>query len=193
MKRESVSKSRRFAIFARDGFACQYCGRKPPDVILEVDHIVAVVNGGSSEDLNLITACFDCNHSKGKKDLGSFAPRPDADLEFLKIAQERLEIEQYLKEKKKRDKAHKKTVAYLTATWQEYLTSQAPPTSQFNQWLTFFSPNEIEFAIKKATGKFHKTWWSNPAHAEDACRQLIRYTSGIMCSIRSEKTEPYNA
>jgi 5-methylcytosine-specific restriction endonuclease McrA len=32
---------KRFRILNRDGFACRYCGRKAPDVMLQVDHIVA--------------------------------------------------------------------------------------------------------------------------------------------------------
>lgn len=54
----------RFEIFKRDAFTCQYCGRKPPTVILHVDHIVAVANGGDASRENLITSCADCNLGK---------------------------------------------------------------------------------------------------------------------------------
>ena len=40
-----------------------------PDVILEVDHINAVANGGKNEIMNLVTSCFDCNRGKGKNKL----------------------------------------------------------------------------------------------------------------------------
>ena len=60
-----LSKRQRFEVFKRDNFTCQYCGRKPPDVILEVDHVCAVVSGGTNEDYNLLTSCFDCNRGKG--------------------------------------------------------------------------------------------------------------------------------
>lgn len=62
--RKPLSKRLRFEIFKRDGFACQYCGAHPPAVILEVDHIVAVANGGDDDPDNLITSCFDCNRGK---------------------------------------------------------------------------------------------------------------------------------
>lgn len=59
-----VTKSKRFEVFKRDQFTCVYCGRKPPSVVLECDHIVPRSAGGSDEMVNLITSCFDCNRGK---------------------------------------------------------------------------------------------------------------------------------
>lgn len=64
-KRKTISKKTCFEVFKRDGFACQYCGAHPPEVILEVDHIVPVAEGGADEFDNYITACFPCNRGKG--------------------------------------------------------------------------------------------------------------------------------
>lgn len=55
----------RWQIFSRDDFTCQYCGRKAPDVVLEVDHKNPVANGGDWELTNLVTACSACNRGKG--------------------------------------------------------------------------------------------------------------------------------
>ncbi len=63
----SISKKTRFEVFKRDGFKCQYCGKTPPDIILEVDHINPVAGGGEDEINNLLCACFDCN--RGKKNI----------------------------------------------------------------------------------------------------------------------------
>ena len=68
-KRKSIPKSVRFEVFKRDSFKCQYCGASAPDVILEVDHIVPVSEGGENDMMNLITSCRDCNRGKGKKKL----------------------------------------------------------------------------------------------------------------------------
>jgi 5-methylcytosine-specific restriction endonuclease McrA len=54
----------RFRIFARDGFQCRYCGRKPPEVVLQVDHIYPVSKGGRNNPDNYATACSDCNLGK---------------------------------------------------------------------------------------------------------------------------------
>ena len=73
--RKALTKARRFEIFKRDGFICQYCGAHPPHVVLEVDHIQPVSSGGSNDPDNLITACFDCN--RGKSD-GSLCDVPQS-------------------------------------------------------------------------------------------------------------------
>ncbi len=63
-KRECVSKKIRFEVFKRDLFTCQYCGKKAPAVILEIDHIKPVSKDGTNDIENLVSACFDCNRGK---------------------------------------------------------------------------------------------------------------------------------
>lgn len=65
--RKKIGKTVRFEIFKRDKFTCQYCGAHPPAVILEVDHIVPVAEGGGNEDENLVTSCFNCNRGKAAR------------------------------------------------------------------------------------------------------------------------------
>lgn len=59
--------TRRAAVFFRDGYTCQCCGKK--NKIFEVHHIVFRSMGGSDRLENLITLCTDChtpeNHQKG--------------------------------------------------------------------------------------------------------------------------------
>lgn len=81
-ERKPLGKKIRFEVFKRDKFTCQYCGRMSPDVILEVDHINPVSNGGNDDILNLITSCRDCNRGKGKTRL--------SELTELKVQQDRL-------------------------------------------------------------------------------------------------------
>lgn len=69
MARKSISKKARFEVFKRDSFTCQYCGKAAPDVVLHVDHIVPVAEGGKNDILNLISACIDCNLGKGARTL----------------------------------------------------------------------------------------------------------------------------
>ena len=49
---------------ARDGYRCLMCGRSKDDVPLQVDHVIAVANGGTDELENLATLCSDCNAGK---------------------------------------------------------------------------------------------------------------------------------
>jgi hypothetical protein len=60
----AVSVRKRFEVFKRDDFTCRYCGRTSPAVVLEVDHIVPKAEGGSDDEMNLATSCWECNHGK---------------------------------------------------------------------------------------------------------------------------------
>jgi len=74
VSRAKIAKTARFEVFKRDGFACQYCGRKAPSVVLECDHIVPRASGGKNRISNLITACSDCNSGKGDRALDEVHP-----------------------------------------------------------------------------------------------------------------------
>lgn len=63
-KREGMSQRLRFEVMKRDGFTCRYCGANAMSTVLEVDHVVAVANGGTNDPANLITACKACNGGK---------------------------------------------------------------------------------------------------------------------------------
>lgn len=71
MARKPLSKRTRFDVFKRDDFSCVYCGSSPPDVKLHADHMIPVVEGGSDDLDNLVTACDSCNLGKGPRPLGS--------------------------------------------------------------------------------------------------------------------------
>ena len=63
----SLSVRTRFDVFKRDRYTCQYCGKTPPDVLLEVDHITPRAAGGGDEMANLTSACWECNRGKGAR------------------------------------------------------------------------------------------------------------------------------
>jgi hypothetical protein len=93
MDRKAISKSIRFEIFKRDRFTCQYCGRTVPQVILHVDHITAVISGGTDDINNLITSCADCNLGKGARSLKNM-PAPLMD-KTVEIQERREQINAY--------------------------------------------------------------------------------------------------
>lgn len=64
VRRETITNELRFKILKRDNFTCQYCGRKAPNVELQIDHIRPYCQGGDNRESNLITACSDCNLGK---------------------------------------------------------------------------------------------------------------------------------
>ncbi len=67
-----ITKTARFSVFSKCRFTCQYCGRKPPEVVLEIDHIIPKSRGGSNRQCNLIAACFDCNRGKRDTPISAF-------------------------------------------------------------------------------------------------------------------------
>lgn len=63
-EKKPIGKKLRAEVFKRDSFCCQYCGRSAPDVILEVDHLKPIPEGGKNEMRNLITTCRECIRGK---------------------------------------------------------------------------------------------------------------------------------
>ena len=64
----------RFNVFLRDEFECQYCLKNET---LTFDHILPKSKGGKTTWENVITACSQCNSSKGNKTLeeSKFIPK----------------------------------------------------------------------------------------------------------------------
>ena len=54
----------RFFLLRLHNFTCVYCGRKSPEVSLQIDHIVPKSKGGKDELGNLTVACRECNIGK---------------------------------------------------------------------------------------------------------------------------------
>lgn len=92
--RKSLSKRVRFEVFKRDKFTCQYCGAKAPDVVLHVDHIHPVADGGTNDVLNLVTSCAGCNGGKGAKPLSddSSVSRQREQLAMLEERRQQIEM-----------------------------------------------------------------------------------------------------
>jgi hypothetical protein len=61
----AINARLRFRILARDGHACVYCGARPPDVRLVIDHVIPRMFGGTDHPSNLAAACDLCNAGKG--------------------------------------------------------------------------------------------------------------------------------
>ena len=64
-KRRDVSDKLKLRVLRRDGYTCVYCGETGQDANLEIDHRVALSNGGDNHISNLYTACQECNRKKG--------------------------------------------------------------------------------------------------------------------------------
>jgi hypothetical protein len=79
-ERSKMTPRLRFSVLARCNFTCQACGRKAPDVVLHVDHIVPISKGGLSRFDNLQALCQECNIGKGAKLLGDLCNQREGQL-----------------------------------------------------------------------------------------------------------------
>lgn len=69
-QRNAMSNDLRNAIKKRDNYTCCICGNSiynEPNLLLEVDHIIPVSEGGKTEASNLQTLCWRCNREKSNK------------------------------------------------------------------------------------------------------------------------------
>lgn len=143
-----ASKRLRFEVFNRDQFTCQYCGAQPPDVVLECDHITPLSHGGATSLDNLITACEACNKGKSDTPLGQVAPRPDADLMYLKTQQEIVELQRFHEASKRRDAVLKQICELIQEqAWAISHDEWAPGDGVLIQLLSRYSPEVVTESV----------------------------------------------
>lgn len=156
MARKALSKTVRFEVFKRDRFTCQYCGAKAPEVVLHVDHIHPVAEGGTNEILNLATACAGCNGGKGARllDDRSAVERQRSQIEELQSRREQLEMMLEW-----RDTAQAAVVDVVEAVAERmearsrlYLNETGK--SKVRLWLKRFSLAEVLTAMDEAFDRF---------------------------------------
>ncbi len=137
LKRKNISKKLRFEIFKRDGFKCCYCGKEPPAVVLEIDHIEPVSKGGKSDINNYITACFDCNRGKSNVLLSKAPAKLSENLEILKEKEEQLaEYRKFVNKINRRIKRDIKNIPIETIKTHMH---QALSERSSSYWKTFMS------------------------------------------------------
>lgn len=150
MARKSTGKSLRFDVFHRDAFTCRYCGAQPPAVVLVIDHVLPVAQGGGNGIDNLVTACEPCNQGKAAKLLADAPPAPDADLLYLKAQQEIGEMRRYQEALRARESSLEDVVADLQGLWSSCSGLEWVPAGWFvRQMLTKYEPEVVEEAIRE--------------------------------------------
>lgn len=114
----SISKKLRFEVFKRDGFICQYCGKTPPDVTLEIDHINPKSKKGTNNINNLVTACFDCNRGKRNITLDKVPNTIKQNIETLK--EKELQLKEYNKMVAKIERRIQKDIDEVEEAFKEF-------------------------------------------------------------------------
>lgn len=153
--RVALSKKIRFEVFKRDLFVCQYCGKTPPAVTLEVDHINPVAEGGGNDLDNLITACFDCNRGKGATPLAVCPPTIPVRAETIK--EREAQLAGLAKVQAKQRLRIAKDANYINQVFQTKFPTLTFSESFLNGTLTMFlrelSVSEVEDAMVLSLGR----------------------------------------
>lgn len=147
----SLGKTKRFKVFERDNYTCRYCGQKPPEVKLEVDHFIPRSKEGSDDMINLLTSCFDCN--RGKRD--RVVMTHDQTLEIETQIENKKEVILQLKQlnklndkvRKMQDEIVEEITLYWEFLWDDEKTFTAKGQSSIRTFLKYFTKNEIREAM----------------------------------------------
>jgi hypothetical protein len=173
----SISKRVRFEVFKRDGFACQYCGQTPPAVVLELDHIIAVADGGPDDFQNLITACFDCNRGKAAVPLSRRELAEDIETR-RQLIQERVEqaeaYEQLLRERREQEDAAIDQVIAVYEQFVEGYTLLDKTRPSIRRFLRMLPPSEVIDAMEIAA-----TRWAHKEINDTGRSPVFRYFCGV--------------
>lgn len=174
--RKNIGKRLRFDVFHRDAFACQYCGKRPPEVILHLDHIVAYSKGGSNEQENLITSCQACNGGKSDKDISNPTPRITQNIEELTERYE--QMVEFYKYQKSSERLKSKQVENIDEYWNELWDGRfnlnVRGKSSISMFLNYFTVSEIKEAMFQSS------------RLQDVS-SAFRYMCGILHNKRRER------
>jgi hypothetical protein len=159
VKDVAVKPKKRFEVFKRDKFTCVYCGRKPPEVVLELEHIRARANGGSDEYENLATSCFECNRGKGANDLEAKDCDNVAELQLETIAQLTAFNEMLFDAMEKRNSHIGRVIRHLVGAWgwDSWDDDDTPSLRRFMQSLTVADICDAA-DIAAASGSPYRQW-----------------------------------
>lgn len=116
--RKPIGNKLRFDIFKRDLFTCQYCGKTPPNIVLEIDHIMPVSKGGTNNINNLLTSCFNCNRGKNKHELNQVPPTLENNILVLK--EKKKQYSEYLKLTKFMQDAKEEQLRIIDNIYEQY-------------------------------------------------------------------------
>lgn len=189
--RGSIGPKLRFEIFKRDEFTCQYCGRKPPEVVLNCDHVLAVAKGGDDDPSNLLTSCWDCNIGKGDRDVDQAAiPIPEA----AEMRREKLEQLKAIQEVRKEEKAfYEKLIEESLITWSKNVGGYVSDSNwrysvavreAMEKFIRQMEPDEMLEAVKISFKKFPalmlpESWETKHARLKYFCGICLRKIEGV--------------
>jgi hypothetical protein len=191
-KRKAIPKKLRFEVFKRDSFACQYCGRKAPEVILEIDHIKPHSKGGTDDLLNLVTACEWCNSGKSDRPLSDDTVVEKQRRQLEELQERREQLEMMFEWQRGLLSLDEEVIVHLSDFW----CGLAPPfrltgvgLQKLRKLVRQYPVDEIADAMKKAAA--HYVEWEEKGPAAESVEEAWSKIPGILSLQRAEGERPY--
>lgn len=193
MKRKAISKRVRFEVFKRDAFTCQYCGRKAPEVILEMEHVHPVVAGGSNDILNLVTSCSDCNAGKSSRQLSDDSAIQKQRKELDALAERREQIEMMVRW---RSELQKGTEVLIDSICSRIVDLSGLGVSDhgkglLRKWLRTYPYDELMDGIEAAFGHYYEQGLTNDTAKSKSFGVAFLKIPNCCKVARAQKEKPY--
>lgn len=192
--RKPISKKLRFEIFKRDKFCCSFCGKSAPDVILEIDHIKPVIDGGKNDILNLTTACFDCNRGKGKRKLSDDSAIKKQLKQLEDLQEKRAQFELMTKWKEELEKFDNTFIKYIEKLGSKLTNNHFGTfTETGRKNLLKLKKKYSESKIIDAYNTSFSQYYNNPSNAKDIKDQIeksVNYVARILAVEKSTENDP---
>jgi hypothetical protein len=190
--RPSISKSLRFAVFKRDSFKCQYCGRHAPEVILHCDHVKAVAEGGTTDILNLVAACSDCNLGKGARNLSDHAVVSKQVNQLAALQEKREQLEMMLAWRDELNQLNDATLQNLVDRWDQFtpgLRLTDAGRASIRKLMKKYGAQAVASAMKEAADQYLEREEDGSLSAENV-EKAFDYVGRIAAVERAEEREP---
>jgi hypothetical protein len=192
-KRKNISKKTRFEVFKRDAFTCQYCGRKSPDVVLQIDHIKPVSKGGTNEILNLVTSCDECNSGKSNRELSDKESIKKQQKELEKLQEKKEQLEMLFDWKKELTEIDEYAIEKLADYWNDLSPGwelNENGMDDLRKYYKKYSVNEIIDAMNIAATQYFK-YTKDFKITKETYEEAFQKIPGICQAKKTEKYNPY--
>lgn len=191
--RKSLSKKLRFEVLKRDSFKCQYCGNSAPDVLLEVDHIKPVAQGGTNDIWNLVTSCQPCNSGKSDRTLSDQTVVAKAKKQLDQLQERREQLEMLMEWQAGLAGLEQETLDAIADYCNQQMkgyTISAKYREDLGGLVHRYGVQSVIEAIAKSAKQYLRTNGDEKGHTQDSVNEFI-YGIGAMCEVgKREQANP---
>lgn len=192
-QRPHMSKKLRFEVFKRDAFTCQYCGRKAPEIVLQCDHIKAVAEGGTTDILNLVTSCVDCNAGKGARSLSEQATLSKQMDQLAELQARREQIEMLIDWRSGLEKLKEDSVESAAEAWERVTEGAASLTKtgkdRLRKLIKEYGLDLVLQAMPETIDSYGKR--DGERYTLESAEFAFNKLGGVARVIRDSKDKPY--